>query len=88
MPNQISISDELKEAGAKIYLYPELEHIPQSRFTIVNHGQMGARVAVGRRSGDKHLIEEFSAGEHPAFSVANDLIEVVTRLNKIRTITR
>lgn len=79
LPREISLSQELESAGAQVYTYPELEYVPQSRFTIINKGRMDAQVAVGRRYGEKHVIERFSLGEHPIFSVADDLVNLIIR---------
>jgi hypothetical protein len=45
LPNKKLISDELEQRGAKVNIYPELEYIPQSRFTIINKDRMDAEVA-------------------------------------------
>lgn len=74
--------NELEAKGARIYTYAELGYVPKSRFTIVNRGRVGPRVAVGRAVGDKWRIDVFSEGEDPVFAVANDLIEVIVRLNQ------
>jgi hypothetical protein len=44
-----------------------------SRFTIVNIDRTDTKVALGRTDGDLHKVEEFSAGEQPAFYLAQDL---------------
>ena len=88
LPRRIPLTDDLEREGAQICTYPELDYTPESRFTIVNRGRTGARVAVGRAVGDKHRIDKFSHGEHPAFSVTNDLIEILTRLNRLRSAPR
>jgi hypothetical protein len=72
LPQVTHLTNELKAAGAEILVYKHLE--PTSRFTIVQYGQDGCRVAVGRRKGDDHVIDEFSAEEHPAFHLAQDLV--------------
>jgi len=71
---------KLREAGADVHVYVSAGWVPQSRFTIINHGRADAKVAVGSLVGAKHVIQEFSAGSHPYFSVANDLFELVRRL--------
>lgn len=76
--------DELRQRGARIYLYPELQYTPKSRFTIVNRGRTGPRVAVGRGVGENWRIDIFSEGEDPVFSVANDLVEVIVNLERMR----
>lgn len=82
LPQRIALSDELEKEGARVSIYPELNYTPQSRFTLINKGRMDAEVAVGRGFKDKHLIEEFSVGGHPAFFIADDLIEIISRFNE------
>jgi len=88
LPVRIPLADELEREGAQIFVYPELNYIPQSRFTVINQGRWDAQVAVGRAVKDKHMIEEFSAGEHPVFSVANDLMEIIMRFYRSRNANR
>ncbi|VBB05616.1 Hypothetical protein LUCI_0826 [Lucifera butyrica] len=82
LPKHTDLSIELKNAGAEIYTYEELEHTPTCRFTIVDKDKDYARVAVGRKINNQHIIEEFSLGSHPVFSVANDLVEVLKKYNE------
>ena len=77
LPRDIPKSDELKQIGAEVFAYGT-GHATDSRFTIVNYGQAGSRVAVGRRSDNRHVIQEYSAAdEHPAFYMAQDLVRMV-----------
>ncbi len=79
MPRIIDKVKELQDKGAKVFEYKEISYIPLSRFTITNFGRDDAKVAVGRRLAEKqHLIEEFSAGQHPYFQIANDLIQILS----------
>jgi hypothetical protein len=80
LPTQNGFTRELQEAGAQICAYgsDRLES-PASRFTISFFGRHGARVAVGHAEGDTHVIDEFSAGSHPAFYLAQDLVDVIRR---------
>ncbi|GAB2177088.1 hypothetical protein [Dongia sp. agr-C8] len=78
---QVEVTRQLAAAGAKIITYGQLNHEPKSRFTIVGYGVDGARVAVGVTQKDRHVIEEFESGEHPYFSVAEDLIKFVRAAN-------
>ncbi|MFC1903736.1 hypothetical protein ACFLXJ_03195 [Chloroflexota bacterium] len=82
LPREISLSRELEQEGAKIHTYPELQYVPKSRFTIRNIGRTDEQVAVGRKYGETHVIEEFSMGEHPIFSVADDLINVIIKFDE------
>ena len=77
LPRDIPKSDGLKQIGAEVFAYGT-GHATDSRFTIVNYGQAGSRVAVGRRSDNRHVIQEYSAAdEHPAFYMAQDLVRMV-----------
>ena len=77
LPREIPKSDELKQIGAEVFAYGASQ-APDSRFTIVNYEQAGSRVAVGRRSDNRHIIQEFAAAdEHPAFYMAYDLVRMV-----------
>jgi len=82
LPRRIPLANELEKEGANISTFEELHYIPQSRFTIINKDRMDAHLAVGRRIGDSHVIEEYSIGQHPVFAIANDLVEVIMRLNQ------
>lgn len=79
LPRRTPFVEELENIGASIYDYPELQYVPRSRFTIINMGRHDAQVAVGGSFKRKHLIEEFSIGEHPYFFIANDLVEIIRR---------
>ena len=74
---EITLSDELKSFGAEIVTYSRSGHSPRSRFTIINYGKEGARVAIGAQSKGKHVIEEFESGQHPIFAVADDLTKFI-----------
>ena len=81
LPELNELATELAAAGAEVCAYGagHLES-PASRFTIAFFGRDGSRVAVGRAEGDTHVIDEFSAGGHPAFHLAEDLITLVRSL--------
>lgn len=78
LPKQNELAAELAAAGAEVCAYGA-NHLesPAARFTIIFFGRDGARVAVGRADGDTHIIDEFNAGGHPAFYLAEDLIALV-----------
>ncbi len=75
----LPITDELAKLGATIVVYKDGEHLPRSRFTIIDYGREGARVAVGVTQNGKHVIEEFQSGEHPFFAIAEDLTKFIER---------
>lgn len=73
------LTRELRALGAEVCYLGEYLESPASRFTIADFGRDGSAVAVGRTVGDKHVIEEFSAGEHPAYHIAADLVAIVRK---------
>ncbi len=81
LPELNQLATELATVGAEVCSYGA-KHLesPASRFTIAFFGRDGSRVAVGRAEGDSHVIDEFSAGSHPAFHLAEDLITLVRSL--------
>lgn len=82
VPTEFDFTKELKAAGAEIYSYDSFKLDPRSRFTIVQFGKEGSRVAVGRRRGNEHVIDEFSAGEHPAFCMAEDIVNLIRKVSE------
>jgi hypothetical protein len=77
-PAPTPLLDALVRDGAEANYYTDdkKKYTPASRFTIINYGLPGARVAVGHLEGDRHIITEFSQGEHPAFYMAEDLVKL------------
>ncbi len=86
LPELNELATELSRAGAEVCAYGA-KHLesPASRFTIAFFGRDGSRVAVGRADGDTHVIDEFSAGGHPAFYLAEDLITLVRSARGLQT---
>lgn len=76
LPKDIEKSNYLKQNGAEVVAYGTWD-APAVSFTIINYDRAGSRVAVGRARGNKHIIQEFSDGEHPAFYMAQDLVRMV-----------
>jgi hypothetical protein len=74
LPQETKLTKELESSGAEVSRYSALGSEPACRFTIVRYGQEGSAVAVGRRRGNYHVIDEFSAEGHPAFYLARDLV--------------
>lgn len=60
--------------GAEVHVYDKARFTPRARFTIVRYENNEARVAVGRKIGRDHVIDEYAPGDHPAFSMAEDLV--------------
>lgn len=74
------LSRKLAKAGAKICTYAHLGFVPTSRFTIINKDRQDAQVAVGRKFEEQRIVEEYCLGDHPIFALANDLVEILTRI--------
>ncbi len=77
LPENIELTRELSRHGAEVLAYGKSLEAPASRFTITFFGRAGSQVAVGHAVHDNHVIEEFSSGSHPAFYIAEDLINLV-----------
>ena len=81
LPELNELATELAAVGAEVCAYgTRLLELPASRFTIAFFGRDGSRVAVGHVEGDAHVIDEFSAGSHPAFHLAADVIALARAL--------
>jgi len=81
LPQPTDLSEELRGHGAEVVYYPRLNYSPMSRFTIVRLGREDARVAVGRTVKGRHTISEYSMGEHSAYAMAQDLVNILLRLD-------
>ncbi|WP_041633663.1 hypothetical protein [Magnetospirillum gryphiswaldense] len=81
LEHDIPLADELRAEGAKIVTYAGLRHTPASRFTIINKDRHDAQVAVGGKVDGQHVIHEFQQGHHPFFAVANDLADILIKLD-------
>lgn len=91
LPRSIALAEELRKAGAIVCVYPELDYIPQSRFTVVNTGKADAQVAVGTHTPGEgenyeaaHVVKQFKHGEHDAFFLAEDLMNIVLKYGTCR----
>lgn len=74
---------ELSEFGAEIFTYKQLGYTLKTRFTFVKVGRLDSRVAIGREVKGDHYIEEFNSSDEPVFSIASDLMEVMSRSNRL-----
>lgn len=76
LPQEIDLSKELEACKAQVYYYGlTYKEGTSARFTIAFYGRDGSKVAVGRTKANKHVVEEFGSGEHPAFYLAHDLVK-------------
>ena len=71
LPSETETTEKLRKYGAEVVAYGVWDS-PNVSFTIANYGRAGSRVAIGRRKGNLHVIQEFSAEEHSAFDMAHD----------------
>ena len=81
--HDMHLTRELEKAGARVITYGALNHVPRSRFTIVDYEKDGARVAVGASVKGQHVVQEFQSGEHPFFAVAEDLVKILSAYNEL-----
>lgn len=80
LPESNALAKELQDSGAEVCVYGrDVLDAPASRFTIRHFGRDGSAVAVGRARGDVHTIEEFDSASHPAFYLAQDLVNAVRK---------
>jgi hypothetical protein len=61
--------------GATVVEYGKIPFVPLVRFTFIDYGRAGARVAVATKDRDIHVINEYSAS-HPMFSLADDMVRI------------
>ena len=76
LPNETETTEKLRKYGAEVVAYGAWDS-PITSFTITNYSRAGSRVAIGRRKGNLHIIQEFSAEQHSAFDMASDLVRLV-----------
>ena len=76
LPYETDTTEKLKNYGADVVAYGAWDS-PITSFTIANYGRSGSRVAIRRRKANLHIIQEFSAEEHSAFEMAQDLVRLV-----------
>lgn len=76
-----ALTDQLSDAGAEVRFYGQHLNPAISRFTITNYEKDGSSVAVGRAVGRSHVIEEFEKGHHPAYHIAEDLVNLLRAIS-------
>ena len=82
LPEINALAQNLSTAGAEVCAYgARLLEAPASRFTIVFFGRDGSGRRSGAPEGNTHVIDEFSAGDHPAFYLAADLVTLARALH-------
>ena len=84
LPKYTDLTKQLDDMGAEILVYGDNGYMPDSRFTIVNYGTGTPSVAMAHFDREEHVIEECSAGEHPAVFVANDLVAIIKKYSEMK----
>jgi hypothetical protein len=70
--NDSEVVRDLVVAGGKLISHPK-GFTPKSRFTIIDYGKSGARVAIGRVEDSRHTIREFDGRDPTVLALADDL---------------
>lgn len=73
----LPIADQLKMAGANVFLYggqKKKGFSPKSRFTILDRRAGKTRIMVGIPAGDKHLINHYGSDDSEVVDLAQDFI--------------
>ena len=85
LPKSIDLTEHLREKGATIVAYGDASNVRCS-FTITNFRAQGSRVAIGWRSGNYHIIQEYSAADDdPAYYLAHEIVNLaIERANERR----
>ena len=82
-PKVTKLSGNLKKKGAGVFVYKNLAINPQSRFTIIRYGRQDSAIAVGKTHKDGiHHIDEYYTGESHIINVANDLVQIIEKMNE------
>lgn len=77
LPQRLEWLDEIPQI--ETYCYPEINYIPESRFTFMDFGRPGGRVAIGCPRGKFHVVEVFNATDHPVLHMARDLLNIIMK---------
>jgi hypothetical protein len=72
---ETEIVKKLKENGAVCYTYPS-GYTPNIRFTVIDYGKAGSRVAIGVQENGIHIIREYQMLDFPVANLVKDLIEL------------
>ena len=85
LPKSIDLTEHLREIGATIVAYGDASNVRCS-FTITNYCAQGSRIAIGWRSGNYHIIQEYSAvDDDPAYYLAHEIVNLaMERANEQR----
>lgn len=80
--NRNGFVDTLLQNNAVIHNYSSLGFTPASRFTIIDYGKAGSRLAIGLVDNGKHVIHEFGSSDLAVMALACDLVELAERASE------
>jgi hypothetical protein len=67
---------QLAKDGAEMFEHRAAQISLRSRFTVIDYGKMGSRLAIGVVEEGRHVIREYGPGDHVVMSLAADLLEL------------
>lgn len=70
----------LIDSGAEVFSYSNLHFVPRARFTIVDYGKQGARLAIGFQEDGTHVIYEYGPRDHAMMALAGDLVNLASQV--------
>ena len=82
LPSSTDLTRELQRAGAEICTYSTTNFDPEARFTIREFSRSGSRVAIGRNIDGLHVIEEYTSGKDPVYSLTLELVGLARSKNR------
>ena len=89
LPDQTPFTKELAGLGAEIVAYGKAAGLPTVRFTIANYERDGSAVAIGRPSGQFHVISEYGSksesGNDVALLLAQDAIRLARQFGNLKS---
>jgi hypothetical protein len=77
---QTELLRKLIDSGAEVFNYNNLSFVPKARFTIVDYGKEGARLAIGFQEDGKHVIYEYGPRDHAMMALAGDLVNLASQV--------
>jgi hypothetical protein len=74
----------LVNLGAEVYDYSSLNFEPRARFTIVDYGKEGARLAIGFPEDSTHVIYEYGPRSQAMMALAVDLVSLARSVPRMK----
>ena len=82
LKNHSKCACKLKEYGAEIYDYSDIDYTPETRFTFIHYGRSNPRLAIGYQEGEVRKIKEFDKSGAIEYSLAEDLCKLLKKVSK------